>query len=226
MDGRYVRKLCLAGAMFGLAGGAAAQEGYVTSSTGEIVTNSFGDCVTTSTWEPSMAVPQCHPELAALEEVQAVQPEPRRVTRLINLEADANFDFDEATLTEEGKRKLDEIVATLRDAQDPRIQLVGYTDRIGPEEYNQQLSEERARAVRDYLVERGVPGGAIQLAARGESNPVVSCEGISGNALIECLRPNRRTEVELSAFEVVEEPAGEAQQPGAQPQGAPERQGM
>lgn len=231
MEGRKLRQLCLAGALFGVAVGAAAQEGYVTDNYGNIVRSLAGGCVTTEAWQPENAVAQCHPELAAFQEAQAQPAEqprampaqPSRITRLISLEADTNFDFDQASLTDQGKEKLDEIISQVQGAQDPRIKLVGYTDRIGSESYNQQLAERRAQAVRDYLTENGVSADAIQVAARGEQNPVVSCEGLSGDALIECLRPNRRTEVEFSAFEVIED-SGEQGDTQQQEQGGESEQ--
>jgi OOP family OmpA-OmpF porin len=78
----------------------------------------------------------------------------------------------------------------------PDIQLVmvtGHTDRLGSEEYNQKLSERRANQVRDYLISQGVEANRLQAVGKGESEPVVACDGVKGRKkLIECLQPNRR----------------------------------
>lgn len=213
-----------AGALLGFGGNAAALEGYVTNNLGKVVRDNSGDCVTTNTWTPENAIPECHPQFVEAEEVAAFE-EPRGEAQLISLEADTTFDFDKATLTDAGKAELDEIAQRAKDAQEPRIRIIGYTDRIGPESYNQELSERRARAVEEYLVNRGLSPDAIQVAARGESNPVVSCENLQGEALIECLRPNRRSEIEFSAFEVVEEEQPmEQEQPSGQEQPSEQEQ--
>lgn len=198
--------ICIFGA--GAAHAVSPTEAYVTDNYGEIVRDGYGECVKTPGWTPEAALPQCDAEVFAAFERQLAQAEPEPMQR-ISLDADATFDFDKATLTERGKEDLDRIVEAARRSEETRVQVTGYTDRIGPESYNEDLSRRRAQAVRDYLVENGVAEEAISLAAMGEQNPVVSCEGLAGNALISCLRPNRRTEVEFAGFEVQqEEPAG------------------
>lgn len=190
--------------------------GYVTDSAGRVVNNSYGECVHNSRWEESMAIMQCEPKLARANqpepetEVAAMEPEPapKRVVRRINLNSDAYFAFDKAELTQDGREKLDQIARQMRNAQEPKIRIVGHTDRIGPEDYNLKLSRDRAQAVKDYLSQKGVPDQVMSVAGRGEAEPIERCEGMRGNALIDCLQPNRRTDIEFSAFEVVEEPAG------------------
>jgi OmpA-OmpF porin, OOP family len=195
-----------AGTLLGVTGGASAVQGYLTDNLGEVVRNSAGDCVTTNFWTPEDAIAECHPQFVQAREPEVAAFEERRqITQLITLEADTTFDFDQATLTDEAKAKLDEIARRATESQDPRVRVVGYADWIGPESYNRDLSRRRAQSVEDYLASRGVPAQAIEIAGRGESNPVVSCEGLKGNALVSCLRPNRRTEIEFSAFEVLEE---------------------
>lgn len=180
-------------------------EAYVTDNAGNILRDGYGECVRTPAWTPEAAIAQCDAEVFAAFERQA-QAEPEAMpTQRITLDADTTFDFDEATLTERGKQDLDRIVEAAQRTEQSRVQVTGYTDRIGPESYNEDLSRRRAQAVREYLVQNGIPEDAINIAAMGEQNPVVSCEGISGNALIECLRPNRRSEVEFAGFEVQSE---------------------
>src|SRR5437016_2609031 len=74
--------------------------------------------------------------------------------------------------------------------------------RIGSQAYNQKLSERRANAVRDYLVSKGVARDKIETLGMGKTQPVpgVVCNQAypkERKALIECLAPNRRVEVEV-----------------------------
>ncbi|HSH30520.1 MAG TPA: OmpA family protein [Thiohalobacter sp.] len=187
-------------------------EGYVTDSPGEVVRSGFGDCVHTSSWSQDMAIMECEPRLAEANRPEPdmaamepePEPEPQPVLRRINLSSDTYFEFDRAVLTQEGQQKLDEIARALKQARDPSIHIVGHADRIGSEDYNLKLSRDRAHAVEQYLRQRGVPAQALQVSAMGESSPVKECGGMRGQALIDCLGPNRRTEIEFSAFEVVE----------------------
>ena len=69
------------------------------------------------------------------------------------------------------------------------------TDRIGTDEYNLNLSQERAEAVSNYLVEQGVPASVMHSEGRGKADPVVQCEPGSSADVIACLAPNRRVEI-------------------------------
>lgn len=131
------------------------------------------------------------------EPVAGVAPAPVALPKEpIRLASDALFDFDRATLTASGRQQLDALLLQVRSAsQVENILVAGYTDRIGSESYNLALSRRRADAVRDYLVEGGVPAGAMQVEGRGETNPVASCPAAGRAALIACLAPDRRVEL-------------------------------
>ncbi|MGC4027616.1 MAG: OmpA family protein [Steroidobacteraceae bacterium] len=80
------------------------------------------------------------------------------------------------------------------------VELVGHADRLQGRgfDYNQALSEKRARTVRDLLAERGIEAGTIRYTYRGDTEQVQQCEGVSPRAALrECLIPNRRVEVLL-----------------------------
>jgi len=196
----------------GLTGGmVSAAPGYVDESATSIVRTGYGDCLHTARWSEPNAIAECDPELVAARdkpvEVAAVEVLVRKELKPIRLEADALFDFDSATLTDEGRTRLDGVISQLPDRsvlQDKRITITGFTDRLGPDGYNQTLSEKRAQAVHDYLVSTGMRDEAIDARGLGPAKPLVSCEGKRGNALIECLAPNRRTEIEFSAMELIE----------------------
>jgi outer membrane protein OmpA-like peptidoglycan-associated protein len=80
------------------------------------------------------------------------------------------FDFDQATLHASGRNVLDDVANCLKDGplQSEVITLVGRTDARGGEQYNQSLAANRAVAVRNYLIQRGVPTDRIKLMSRGE----------------------------------------------------------
>ncbi|HAI47533.1 Outer membrane protein A precursor [compost metagenome] len=114
----------------------------------------------------------------------------------LRLSADALFGFDSATLTEAGRRSVEDLLAQVRGAsQVQTIQVLGYTDRIGSDSYNQMLSERRAQAVREALVQGGVPAAAIIAEGRGKADPLVQCAHGDRQAVIACLAPNRRVEI-------------------------------
>lgn len=116
----------------------------------------------------------------------------------ITLQADATFGFDEGDesgLLAAGRSTLDKLAADLRGNQDvTRIDMIGYTDRIGSAAYNQRLSVQRVETVKRYLEQRGV-GVPITARGAGAGNPLVSCEQRNRTALIQCLAPNRRVEM-------------------------------
>lgn len=116
--------------------------------------------------------------------------------------ADALFGFDKSgmgDINQAGKEKLDEFAAKVKTFDRlTAIRITGHTDRLGDDAYNQRLSQARAETVRRYLINRGVPAGVMSAVGMGESLPVQECTGsLPRSELIECLKPNRRVEIEV-----------------------------
>lgn len=183
-------------------------EGYWTSPSGAgIWKNPFGQCWRAGYWTPAMANSECDSDLApkatpmAQPARVASPPKPAAPAHVvIVLKADETFAFNKATLTPAAKAALDsEVVAKVRQIHNIKfINVNGHTDRLGSAQYNQKLSEKRADAVKAYLVSKGVDGSKIETYGFGKTLPVKSCpDQKSRKALIACLAPNRRVEVEI-----------------------------
>ena len=207
-------RLVLAVALALAAGSAVAADhvpGYVTSSTGGAVTDASGNCWKTSGWTPAQAaapcdaVPQAAAPVAPLAAQEQAPAAPSTVIEKVNLSSDVLFEFDKAVLRPEGRAKLDELATRLADARVDRIDVVGHADRIGKEQYNEELSQRRAEAVREYLAQTArVDQGQVQAEGRGESDPVTGdqCRNMgperkSNRKLVDCLQPDRRVDVEV-----------------------------
>jgi len=195
--------------------------GYVGSGAGVVATNPFGLCWHGGAeWTPDKAAAPCDmtprasapvapvakaPEPAPAPEPQALAAAaPAPVIEKISLNTDVLFPFNSAELLPGGQTKLDQLAQDAKGANVDRVVLTGHADRIGSEEYNQQLSEERAQAVADYLAQRGVDSGHITAEGKGKSDPITGNEcsnlGKESNKnqkLIACLQPDRRVDAEL-----------------------------
>jgi len=84
-----------------------------------------------------------------------VKSEPKAAEKEIILE-DVHFDFDKATLTKDEKMILKRNIQLLKDNPKVKVRIAGYTSASGTDEYNQRLSERRAKAVQEYLISEGV----------------------------------------------------------------------
>ncbi len=99
------------------------------------------------------------------------------------------FDFDSTRIRPDAERTLTDLVGVLRGFSGRPIRIEGHTDSIASDAYNQRLSEQRAQAVRDWLVGHGIDTGALRVLGHGESRPVADNATAAGRQL------NRRVEV-------------------------------
>lgn len=115
-------------------------------------------------------------------------PMPKEETIVIR---NVHFEFDKATLTAADRAQLDTVATRLKtEATTARLSVSGHTDSVGKDAYNQRLSEQRAKAVTDYLVSSGVPrASVVSVKGVGEAQPVADNNTADGRAM------NRRTEI-------------------------------
>ena len=165
-----------------------APQGYLTDSNGQIVRSGTGLCWHTGYWTPANAVEGCDPVGKALP-----------VAAKVSLSADTLFDFDKSTLKPEGKAVLNSIIDSISGFNIDIIAVTGYTDRIGSDNYNLVLSQKRADAVKNYLLQAGISKDKIVTQGKGKANPVTgnTCKGSVSNKLIACLAPDRRAIIEI-----------------------------
>lgn len=107
---------------------------------------------------------------------------------IVNM-SDVLFDTGSYTLKPGAREKLAKISGILLAHPGLNLQIEGYTDSVGSDEFNQQLSERRADSVRDFLAEQGVPATSITAKGLGKSQPVATNDTPEGR------QRNRRVEL-------------------------------
>ncbi|MWN32004.1 MULTISPECIES: porin OmpA [unclassified Gilliamella] len=124
------------------------------------------------------------------------------------LNEDVLFAYAKADLKAEGRQALDNLLTSLVkiNPTESAVVVIGHTDRIGSDSYNQKLSEQRANTVMKYLVAKGVPANLISAHGVGKTQPVTGtkCNALRGADLKACLAPDRRVEIEVKARNVQE----------------------
>ncbi len=125
-------------------------------------------------------------------EVDALKAKPTDRGLVLTL-GDVLFETGSATLSSGAGRNMDRLVQFLTDHPERRVQIDGFTDSVGTDSYNQDLSQHRADAVRYQLVSRGISSTRIGTQGYGKAYPVASNSESSGRQL------NRRVEVVIGA---------------------------
>ena len=110
-------------------------------------------------------------------------------------ENSVNFELNKSSLTSTAKANLDKLVPVFNEYKDTDIQIFGYTDSSGSDDYNLKLSEQRAASVKTYLVSKGINASRINTVGRGEADPIAS------NDTKEGMSQNRRVEFAIIANE-------------------------
>ena len=118
-------------------------------------------------------------------------PEKKCYPKVVILKG-VNFDFNKSVLKSESYPALDENLEVLKSRPKMTIKIVGHTDSDGNDAYNQKLSEARATAVKQYLLEKGITADRMQAIGKGESAPIADNKTDAGKA------QNRRIEIEFT----------------------------
>ncbi len=138
---------------------------------------------------------------AAMQGCPEMEPEEKKV--FLTAQKEVQFRTGSSDLTEESEAILDQLALVLKKYPQYFLSIRGYTDDQGKAESNQKLSERRAKACFDYLVDAGIASGRMNFAGLGESNP------IGDNSTAEGRRLNRRVEFDIQMVDHQEEPAEE-----------------
>ncbi len=131
---------------------------------------------------PERTYPQAPPEPV---------PPPQDEVIVLSDMGNVLFAFDSAELTSAAKDQLAAVANRLTGANLVSVKVIGHTDSVGSDHYNQGLSERRARSVADFLASQGVPADKLTTEGVGESKPVADNETDAGRA------QNRRVEIQV-----------------------------
>lgn len=119
----------------------------------------------------------------------------------ITFDSSLLFDIDSSSLRDATKNELEDLAEILQKYENTKIQFAGHTDSTGPAEYNQELSEERAKSVAKYTSFVGVDSERMIIIGYGEEEPVATNETESGR------QQNRRVEMAIYANDELKEAA-------------------
>jgi OmpA-OmpF porin, OOP family len=188
---------------------------YLTDSAGNAVRGGTGECWRAGIWTAALAnVVGCDGVMAKALPVTSPAEAPEQLAtspaedsvaseqvidststqeplEKISFETETLFDFDKTALKNEGKQRLDLLASRLMDGVVRVVVALGHTDSLGAQAYNQQLSEKRAKAVIDYLGNKGIPKEKFYSEGRGGSQPIASNSNEAGRAM------NRRVEIQV-----------------------------
>jgi OmpA-OmpF porin, OOP family len=124
---------------------------------------------------------------------------PAPAVQKVSVKGVARFDFNRAAVNPEDGMKLMSEVRSMKNVTWQTISVTGHTDSVGPDGYNQKLSERRADAVQSFLIEKGVKPERIRTAGKGEAIPIATNATSEGRAM------NRRTEIEFQGLQSVQQ---------------------
>lgn len=173
--------------------GGNANDSYVGAVGHHHIIDSQGDCVRTGSWVAADKTVECGAKIVKAEPAPpAPAPPADPVFETISLSAEALFDFDKSNLKPAGRKSLDGVISHINSKDDVQaIRVVGHTDSVGSDEYNQQLSLRRAASVKNYLAKGGIDTGIMTMSGMGESQPIADNKTAEGRA------KNRRVDVSI-----------------------------
>lgn len=116
-----------------------------------------------------------------------IQYEPARTFTLDNV----HFDFGKSTIRPESYPELQELVDYLKSKEEVKVEIAGHTDNVGKDADNLKLSQQRAEAIRNYVIKKGIKAERIRAKGYGATQPVADNSTDAGR------QQNRRTEVRI-----------------------------
>lgn len=170
--------------------------GVVHDERGGVVTSTNGNCVRTKWLTDGDECQRSYQQVARVQEVRYPQIDEEQRT--------VYFGFNQTNLMDSERSKLDSLANVLKSANGiERVRIVGYADRIGTANYNDRLSERRAKVVEEYLRQNGyLNTTTANTRGLGETVPSTSCkDNLKRSALINCLEMDRRATVEIKYSE-------------------------
>lgn len=123
---------------------------------------------------------------------------------IVKFDSGILFDFDKTDLKSDAKTNIAKLVENLNSNPDTDILVIGHTDNKGSDQYNQGLSERRAKSVKDYAVSQGLAGRRIKTEGKSFHEPIADNATETGRA------QNRRVEIVIVANDKMQEEAKEA----------------
>jgi OOP family OmpA-OmpF porin len=155
-----------------------------------IVDDRIIDCPCPPYCPPAVVEPAPPPPPAAVKKVVPPPPAPRPVVIEKGRQTlDVKFDFDKSTIKVGYYKDIDDLSQVMKDYPDLKVVVEGHTDSVGSDAYNKNLSQERADAVKKYMVEKnGVDANRIKAIGFGEERPIASNDTEEGRL------QNRRVE--------------------------------
>jgi OOP family OmpA-OmpF porin len=158
--------------------------GYVTDSSGKVVKTGSDLCLRTTSWTSASAVEGCDPVAKSRVPVVAV------------IDSGVLFAFDSSVLTKAGQEALNALDKQIKPSN--TVSIVGHTDRIGAAQYNQSLSDARAKSVAAYLSSRVKANYAVNgVGSTRPTGKTTQCTGAVNQQLIDCLAPDRRVVITI-----------------------------
>ena len=157
-------------------------------------------------WKPASCAAFLNAPVVAAQPALALRPEPSssRSVKTSSIGTDGLFRFGKHApldLLPEGRQRIAALAAQLqRDFKSvSSVRITGHADRLGTVAQNDALSVSRAHTVRAMFVQSGVSGDVMQVRGEGSRHPLVACPDITArSALVACLQPNRRVEIEVT----------------------------
>lgn len=185
------------GALAHVAGGA------LISGSGSAVASTYEKCVIVSSGSHRA---ECAPTVKKAKKIKKVKkvvakpaprpaPAPEPTAIKVTLAGDALFATNSAAISAEGQAALNEFTARAQAIELTHIDVIGYADSRGAEQYNLNLSVKRAMSVKGYLESKGIPASIIFASGKGEASPVASNLTKEGRA------QNRRVDIIVSGLQ-------------------------